>query len=107
MNKTLSHYDHCDTRSRHLQFNFKLFTFYSLTFFLKYGIIIIENKNLERVERGNTMRIKLFIIIWSNDGDFGHLDTYFSYEEAELRVEIEKREDKKKGYNYIYKIIEL
>lgn len=53
------------------------------------------------------MKIKLFIIIWSNDSDFGHLDTYFSYEEAELRVEIEKKEDKERGDNYIYKIIEL
>lgn len=85
----------------------KEFTIYSLTFFVNYDIIYIENKNPERVERGNTMNIKLFIIIWSNDNDFGHLDTYFSYEKAELRVEIEKREDKKRGDNYTYKIIEI
>jgi hypothetical protein len=45
----LLNYEHRDTRSRHLQFNFIKFTIYSLTFISKCAIINIENKTDDKV----------------------------------------------------------
>ena len=51
--------------SRYLQINSKMFTTYSLTSFLKYGIINIENKTddkvLKNIERGTTMTFREII----------------------------------------------